>query len=428
MLRQRDSLSLAEQLNREWRSTGLNFRIMLVGESGLGKTTFTRALLRPYVPEHLLDQRMQSSDGPVLSRTVGIQEITHSVENDGFPVELEVIDCPGYGDSIDSTEWIDSILSYVKRRFEAHYDALPAGSSTAASKDGLVHCCLYFIAAHRLKGIDIEFMKRLQGHVNLVPIIAKADTMTLAERDAFRRLCLGELKKAGIELFQLHEDGFAGVPLPPPADRSASAASALNGATTASEESDNNKENAPATTTGVFGTPPKLPAPSAPKAIATTQPPPFAVCASEDGTRAYPWGTCSVEDPTHSDLSTLRRMLFASSMVAAKRATLQLYEAVYAKGRREREAAKSAREARALARERLAARAIVLSAIFATCWPVAKALHPDLAAKATKAVSDAVERLKQPRELLSRAADAAVELVGSIIERAQRRSVTVAAV
>ena len=76
MLRQRDSLSLAEQLNREWRSTGLNFRIMLVGESGLGKTTFTRALLRPYVPKHLLDQRMQSSDSPVLSRTVGIQDNT----------------------------------------------------------------------------------------------------------------------------------------------------------------------------------------------------------------------------------------------------------------------------------------------------------------------------------------------------------------
>ena len=54
--------------------------------------------------------------------------------------------------------------------------------------------------------------------------------------------------------------------------------------------------------------------------------------------------------------------------------------------------------------------------------------NPNLAAKATKAVSDAVERLKQPRELLSRAAHAAVELVGSIIERAQRRSVTVAAV
>ena len=33
-----------------------------------------------------------------------------------------------------------------------------------------------------------------QAHVNVVPVIAKSDTMTLAERDAFRRLVLSELK------------------------------------------------------------------------------------------------------------------------------------------------------------------------------------------------------------------------------------------
>ena len=27
----------------------------------------------------------------------------------------------------------------------------------------------------------------------------------------------------------------------------------------------------------------------------------------------YPWGTCYVEDPNHSDLSTLRSMLFAQN-------------------------------------------------------------------------------------------------------------------
>lgn len=71
-LRSRDSLRLADQLNSEWRSTGLNFRIMLVGESGLGKTTFTRALLRPYVPDHELDQATShdgSLDGPLRART-----------------------------------------------------------------------------------------------------------------------------------------------------------------------------------------------------------------------------------------------------------------------------------------------------------------------------------------------------------------------
>ena len=37
--------------------------------------------------------------------------------------------------------------------------------------------CLYFIAAHRLKGADVEFMRRLEPHVNLVPIIAKAEKL-----------------------------------------------------------------------------------------------------------------------------------------------------------------------------------------------------------------------------------------------------------
>ena len=56
MLRSRDSLYLTEQLNHEYRRAGITFRIMLIGESGLGKSTFTRALLRPYVPEHMLDE------------------------------------------------------------------------------------------------------------------------------------------------------------------------------------------------------------------------------------------------------------------------------------------------------------------------------------------------------------------------------------
>ena len=68
MLRSRDSLYLTEQLNHEYRRAGITFRIMLIGESGLGKSTFTRALLRPYVPEHMLDEPAGS---PVLlSRTL----------------------------------------------------------------------------------------------------------------------------------------------------------------------------------------------------------------------------------------------------------------------------------------------------------------------------------------------------------------------
>ena len=39
---------------------------------------------------------------------------------------------------------------------------------------------------HSLKPIDIEFMRRLHTKVNLIPIIAKADTMTDEEIAAFK--------------------------------------------------------------------------------------------------------------------------------------------------------------------------------------------------------------------------------------------------
>ena len=42
-----------------------------------------------------------------------------------------------------------------------------------------------------LKPLDVEFMKRLHNCVNIVPVIAKADTMTLEERDSFKRRVSG---------------------------------------------------------------------------------------------------------------------------------------------------------------------------------------------------------------------------------------------
>lgn len=46
-----------------------------------------------------------------------------------------------------------------------------------------VHACLYFIrpTGHGLKPLDIEVMKRLGTRVNLIPVIAKADTLSPAD-------------------------------------------------------------------------------------------------------------------------------------------------------------------------------------------------------------------------------------------------------
>lgn len=52
-----------------------------------------------------------------------------------------------------------------------------------------------------LRPLDVEFMRHLSKVVNIVPVIAKADTLTLEERDSFkktvREVCLHALLGLG---------------------------------------------------------------------------------------------------------------------------------------------------------------------------------------------------------------------------------------
>lgn len=50
---------------------------------------------------------------------------------------------------------------------------------------------LWLLSLHRLKPLDIEFMKRLHEKVNVIPLIAKADTLTPEECQQFKKQVSG---------------------------------------------------------------------------------------------------------------------------------------------------------------------------------------------------------------------------------------------
>ena len=52
-----------------------------------------------------------------------------------------------------------------------------------------------------LRPIDVEFMKHLHGFVNIVPVIAKADTLTIDERDSFKQRISEDLLYHGINIY-----------------------------------------------------------------------------------------------------------------------------------------------------------------------------------------------------------------------------------
>lgn len=98
---------------------------------------------------------------------------------------------------INNTEHMELILNHIQHEKELHFQNQhsmqfkqipPSGDPFKEGRvDRLIDVCLYFIAPHRFKPMDEEYIAQLSRVVSVVPICAKADAMTLGEREEFQR-------------------------------------------------------------------------------------------------------------------------------------------------------------------------------------------------------------------------------------------------
>jgi len=131
----------------------------------------------------------------------------------------------------------------------------------------------------------------------------------------------------------------------------------------------------------------------------------------------YPWGTCYVEDPSHSDLSLLRSMLFAGSMLTAKRKTLQLFEESYAVQRRAKEEAEHMRQRAAFQRERAFGRATMVMGAASMLGGAVAIFRPEWMVVASRMLDRLAATLARPDVIGNRLASlfaAADSLVGRL--------------
>jgi cell division control protein 12 len=101
---------------------------------------------------------------------------------------LTVIDTPGFGDYVNNRDSWMPIIEFLDDQHESYM--LQEQQPRRQDKIDLrVHACLYFIrpTGHTLKPLDIEVMKRLCSRVNLIPVIAKADTLSPADLAKFKQ-------------------------------------------------------------------------------------------------------------------------------------------------------------------------------------------------------------------------------------------------
>eukprot|EP00038_Savillea_parva_P022084 m.36789 g.36789 ORF g.36789 m.36789 type:complete len:365 (-) comp5441_c0_seq1:13-1107(-) len=259
---------------------GYGFTVMVAGERCLGKTTLVETLFgagtgsgaaKP-APSTVPTEDTSSSSGRT-QETVQIEERTSDMTVDGTTVKLTLIDTPGFGDSIDTRNDVDPLCEYIDGAFREYL----AGESQAdRSKlvDRRVHCLLYFLRASPtgLSALDLAALRQLHSRVNVVPLLAKADTLTLNERHAARQAVRTQLATEGISVFN---PGFD--PDDPPQVQH--------------------------------------------ECQALGQAMPFAVigsleCPNGGGVRGrkYHWGVAEVDNPAHCDVGLLKRMLIETHL------------------------------------------------------------------------------------------------------------------
>jgi len=263
--------NLPNQVHRKSVKKGFEFTLMVAGESGLGKSTLIDSLfLTDLYGDREVPSIIPRAEDRV-NRTVQLDANTVEIEERGVKLRLTVVDTPGFGDAIDNSDSFEQIIKYIDQQFD-RYLKDESGLNRKNIIDNRVHCCFYFISpyGHGLKPLDIDFMKQLSNKVNIVPVIAKSDCLTMTEIKKLKARIIEELGAAGIRIYQLPD-----------------------------VDTDEDEEY-------------KLQVAQLRQSI------PFAVCGANAMVevagkkvrgRQYPWGVVEVENPEHCDFVKLRSML-----------------------------------------------------------------------------------------------------------------------
>ncbi|XP_060535497.1 septin-7 [Cylas formicarius] len=269
--------NLPNQVYRKAVKKGFEFTLMVVGESGLGKSTLINSMF--------LTEIYNSADypGPTqrLKKTVAVETTRVLLKENGVNLMLTMVDTPGFGDAVDNSNCWVPIIEFIESKYEDYLNS-EARVTRKMSPDQRVHCCLYFIqpSGHGLKSLDIEFMKRLCDKVNIIPVIAKADTLTSDECTQFKKQVMNEIAQHKIKIYEFPD---------------------------MSEEDEEHKLN---------------------KSLKDRVP--FAVVGSNvviesEGKktrgRRYPWGVAEVENLEHCDFIALRNMVIRTHLQDLKDVT-----------------------------------------------------------------------------------------------------------
>ncbi|NXL75527.1 SEP11 protein, partial [Leptocoma aspasia] len=181
------------------------------GETGIGKSTLM---------DTLFNTKFEGEPATHNEPGVRLKARSYELQESNVRLKLTIVDTVGFGDQINKDDSYKPIVEYIDAQFEAYLqEELKIKRSLFNYHDTRIHACLYFIAptGHSLKSLDLVTMKKLDSkswmwrccpvlQVNIIPIIAKADTIAKNELHKFKSKIMSELVSNGVQIYQFPTD------------------------------------------------------------------------------------------------------------------------------------------------------------------------------------------------------------------------------
>ena len=128
-------------------------------------------------------------------------------DNEGHKISLNIIDTPNFANLINCDDDFKLIVDFIRHQYDEVLLEESRVRRNPRFKDGRIHVLIYMInpTGHGLSEIDVKFMLHVNKLVNIIPVIAKADSLTPRELQLNKQYILEDLTNYGINFYRFNE-------------------------------------------------------------------------------------------------------------------------------------------------------------------------------------------------------------------------------
>ena len=185
------------------------FNVLIIGKPGSGRSTLINSLCG----RNIVQSSSSLSKQPVyddLEKDIPVSlrhELVELEDDNGVKIQLNVTDSLNLNNNINTQSDIQLINNFITNQFD---DVLLEENRLKRNprfKDSRIHVCLYLLEpnGHGLKEFDIEFIKKIGERCNVVPVLSKADSMTIEELQLNKKLIRDDIKYYELPIFNFND-------------------------------------------------------------------------------------------------------------------------------------------------------------------------------------------------------------------------------